>query len=113
MRKIIFYCLGVIFLASCTLSQSVVIPPANVNVPKHAIFISQSGTEVFLMQTILDLENNEMVVLTYKYDDLIRVIRTGVLLNPEDYKNRNIKGTDAPVGEDSDNSTFIDHSHDQ
>ncbi|MDQ2177638.1 hypothetical protein [Marinifilum sp. D714] len=96
MKKIIFYCLGVVLMASCQMTQTIVTPPANVNVPKNAFFISQSGTENTIMQTIIDLENNEMVVLTYNYANIANVTRTGIYLNPDDYRNMKIVGTDAP-----------------
>ena len=84
------------------MTQTIVKPPSNVNVPEHALFISQSGTQNALMQTIIDLENNEMVVLTYNYTTIENVTRTGVFLNPEDYKNREQVGTDAPFRENDD-----------
>ncbi|PXX99087.1 hypothetical protein DF185_14505 [Marinifilum breve] len=96
MKKAIFYCLAALLLASCQMTQTIVTPPANVNVPKNALFISQSGTESTLMQTVIDLENNEMVVLTYSYANIENVTRTGVYLNPDDYRNMKIVGTDAP-----------------
>ncbi|RKE03919.1 hypothetical protein [Marinifilum flexuosum] len=100
MKKAIFYCLGVVLLASCQMTQTIVTPPANVNVPKNALFISQSGTENSLMQTVIDLENNEMVVLTYSYANIENVTRTGVYLNPDDYRNMKIVGTDAPYSKE-------------
>ncbi|NOU61363.1 hypothetical protein [Marinifilum caeruleilacunae] len=100
MKKVVFYCLGVLLLASCQMTQTIVTPPANVNVPKNALFISQSGTENAIMQTIIDLENNEMVVLTYSYANIENVTRTGVYLNPDDYRNMKIVGTDAPFAEE-------------
>lgn len=102
MKKIIFYCLGIIMLASCQMTQTIVKPPSNVNVPEHALFISQSGTESALMQTIIDLENNEMVVLTYNYTTIVNVTRTGVFLNPNDYQNMPRIGTDAPFHKEDD-----------
>jgi hypothetical protein len=89
------------------MTQTIVSPPSNVNVPKNALFISQSGTENALMQTIIDLNNNEMVVLTYSYATIINVTRTGVYLNPEDYKGLKRIGTDAPIIEDKEEENKI------
>ena len=98
MRQLFFIVLLAIFAGSCAITQTTVTPPPNVNVPKHAVFISQSGTQDYLMQTVLDLKNNEMVVLSYNY--LSTVIRTGIYLNPDDYKGGQLIGTDAPFKEE-------------
>ncbi len=111
MKKIIFYCLGVILMASCQMTQTIVSPPANVNVPKNALFISQSGTEHAIMQTIIDLDNNEMVVLTYNYANIANVTRTGIYLNPNDYRNMKIVGTDAPYSKEEEEKK-PDHPND-
>lgn len=97
-----YFIVGLIGLAmcSCSITQTIVEAPSNVNMPKNAFFISQSGTESNLLQTLIDLENNEMVVLTYNYADLINVTRTGIFLNPNDYKHYVVKGTDAPFEEE-------------
>ncbi|WP_321306575.1 hypothetical protein [Marinifilum fragile] len=111
MKKVIFYCLGVILMASCQMTQTIVSPPANVNVPKNALFISQSGTEHAIMQTIIDLDNNEMVVLTYNYANIANVTRTGIYLNPNDYRNMKIVGTDAPYSKEEEEKK-LDHPND-
>ncbi|MDQ1770956.1 hypothetical protein GQR60_07235 [Labilibaculum sp. A4] len=100
MRQLFFIVLLAIFAGSCAITQTTVTPPPNVNVPKHAVFISQSGTQDYLMQTVLDLKNNEMVVLSYNYNYLSTVIRTGIYLNPDDYKGGQLIGTDAPFKEE-------------
>jgi len=97
-----YFIAGFIALAmcSCSITQTIVEAPSNVNMPKNALFISQSGTESNLLQTLIDLDNNEMVVLTYNIADLINVTRTGIFLNPDDYKHSVVKETDAPFKED-------------
>lgn len=96
MNKIIIGIVVLVICNACVMTQTVVKPPSNVNVPKNALFISQSGTESNMMQTLIDMDNNEMVVLTYNLSNLINVARTGIFLNPGDYKNRKLKGSDAP-----------------
>jgi hypothetical protein len=100
MKKYFITGLIALVMCSCSITQTIVEAPSNVNMPKNALFISQSGTESNLLQTLIDLENNEMVVLTYNYADLINVTRTGIFLNPNDYKHSVIKGTDAPFEEE-------------
>lgn len=92
----IILCIGFLFTA-CAMTQTVIVPPKNVKLPKNAIFISQSGTSDNLMQTVLDLDSNEMVVLVYNSRTITDVIRTGVHLSPDDYKGKKIVGTDLPV----------------
>lgn len=96
MMKYFIWMLFALSMSSCVMTQTIVDAPSSVNMPKNAMFISQSGTESNLMQTLIDLKNNEMVVMTYNYADLINVTRTGIFLNPEDYKQFKIIGTDAP-----------------
>jgi len=96
MNKLLIGIVTLLVLNGCVMTQTVVKPPANVNVPEHALFISQSGTESYVSQTLIDLKNNEMVVLTYNHSDLVNITRTGIFLNPNDYKGKRIKGTDAP-----------------
>lgn len=100
MRKLIYLTLLTVVISSCAITQYTVEPPPNVNLPKQALFISQSGTQNYLMQTIIDLENNEMVILSYTSNVLTNLIRTGIFLNPDDYKENCLKGTDAPFKEE-------------
>lgn len=97
-----YFIAGFIGLAmcSCSITQTVVEAPSRINMPKNALFISQSGTESNVLQTLIDLENNEMVVLTYNHANLMNVTRTGIFLNPKDYKHSVVKGTDAPFEEE-------------
>lgn len=98
--KYFIWILFAISMSSCVMTQTIVSAPSSVDMPENALFISQSGTESSLMQTLIDLKNNEMVVLTYNYADLVNVTRTGIFLNPEDYKHTVVKGTDAPFKEE-------------
>jgi len=97
--KLIIGIVALLVLNGCVMTQSVVEAPSSVNMPKKVLFISQSGTESNMLQTLIDLKNNEMVVLTYSYANIINITRTGIYLNPDDYKNRQVKGTDAPFKE--------------
>ncbi|PKQ65523.1 hypothetical protein BZG02_00515 [Labilibaculum filiforme] len=92
------------------MTQTIVEVPANVNLPKKALFLSQSGTESNLLQTLIDLENNEMVVLTYNNAYIINVTRTGIFLNPEDYKQFKVIGTDAPFKRDVEEEENLESS---
>ncbi|MFA8433698.1 MAG: hypothetical protein ACEPOZ_04195 [Marinifilaceae bacterium] len=87
-------------LSSCVTSQYTVQVPSTVDMPKRAIFLSQSGTQSALYQTVIDLENNEMVILEYHANRLSMVYRTGVTLNPDDYQSHKVVGTDAPLKEE-------------
>ncbi|RUT73542.1 hypothetical protein [Ancylomarina longa] len=99
MNKLIIGVVALLVFNGCVMTQTVVETPSSVNMPKKALFISQSGTESNLLQTLIDLENNEMVVLTYSDVNVINITRTGIYLNPDDYKNKQVKGTDAPFKE--------------
>ncbi len=95
--KYFIWILFALSMCSCAVTtQTIVNAPSSVNIPNNAMFISQSGTESDLMQTLIDLKNNEMVVITYSSARLTNVIRTGIFLNPKDYKQFRIIGTDAP-----------------
>ena len=100
MKKYLMTSLIGLAMCSCSITQTVVEAPSRINIPKNALFISQSGTESNVLQTLIDLENNEMVVLTYNHSNLINVTRTGIILNPNDYKHSVVKGTDAPFEEE-------------
>ena len=96
MKQLFLWGILLLFATSCSITQYTVEPPPNVDVPENAVFIAQSGTQTDLMQTVIDLDNGEMVVLSYRSHGLISVIRTGIYLNPKDYKNKAIVATDAP-----------------
>ncbi|MDE5422827.1 hypothetical protein L3073_11460 [Ancylomarina sp. DW003] len=85
-----------LFMGCMTMSQSVVKPPPNVNVPEHALFISQSGTQTYTSQTVIDLTNNEMVILQFNEKTIFNVIRTGISLNPKNYSGNKIVTYDTP-----------------
>ena len=95
----------VLLIAGCQMSQHTVQAPANVNVPEKVLFLSQSGTQSDLFQTVVDLKNNELVVLKYSGMILNRVYRTGIEVDPDDYQGRVIQGTDAPFGTPSKSNT--------
>jgi hypothetical protein len=62
------------------------------NLPKKALIISESSTGSGIIYTMIDLENNEMVIVYYGTNSLIeyfrlqKVIRTGIILDPEEQK---------------------------
>ena len=85
-------------LSGCGMTQHTVEAPPNVNVPENVLFLAQSGTQNDLFQTVIDLKNNEMVVLRYSRTMLTKVYRTGITVNPDDYRKRVLKGSDAPSG---------------
>jgi hypothetical protein len=65
------------------------INPDTLNLPKKALIISESSTTAGIIYTMIDLENNEMVIVYYgtksliEYFRLQKVIRTGIILDPE------------------------------
>ncbi len=95
MKKILLL-LSMVMLFGCVTSQKTIEVPENVNLPKKILFLAQSGTMTSLFQTVIDLENNELVVLEYYANTLYRVYRTGLIVDPNDYKNHQISSTDAP-----------------
>ena len=69
------------------------------NAPKKALILSQSFEAKGIYFTVMDLENNEMVILfygtNYSYGDfsyfrLRKVLRTGIILDPERQKQISI-----------------------
>jgi hypothetical protein len=65
------------------------------NLPKKALIISQATFISGIYYTMIDLENNEMVIVCYgsdtgysvtKYFRLRKVIRTGIMLDPDKQK---------------------------
>ncbi len=88
--------LSLVILSGCVTSQKTIEVPENVNLPQKVLFLAQSGTTTSLFQTVIDLENNELVVLEYFASTLYRVYRTGLIVDPNDYKNYQISSTDAP-----------------
>ena len=95
MKKIIIF-LFIVFLAGCSTTQHTVNVPEEVDLPEKILFLAQSGTSLSLFQTVIDLENNELVVLEYSGDVLSRVYRTGIIVDPNDYIGKKISSTDAP-----------------
>ena len=100
MKKLILSLVVLFAAVSCTITQHTVVAPSNVDLPKEVLVIAQSGTESALMQTVIDLSNNEMVILSYSPLRLENVIRTGIILNPNDYSKKKVKSTDAPFSSD-------------
>jgi hypothetical protein len=90
--------LSLLLFEGCGMTQHTVEAPPNVNVPENVLFLAQSGTQNDLFQTVIDLKNNEMVVLRYSRTMLTKVYRTGIMVNPGDYRERVLKGSDAPFG---------------
>jgi hypothetical protein len=67
-------------------------------VPKNVKVLGQSCSQTYLFLTVIDLENNEVVILCYyawKNVQLFDVTRTGsFIVNPEEQSA--ISGEDAP-----------------
>jgi hypothetical protein len=70
--------------------------------PKNVKVIGQSCSQNNLFLTLIDLDNNELVILCYsawaKKVQLLDVIRTGSFVNPDEQSS--ISGKDAPFEED-------------
>jgi hypothetical protein len=96
MKNTILSLIVLLIASSCSITQHTVVAPSNVDLPKEVLVIAQSGTESTVMQTVIDLSNNEMVILSYSRLMLDNVIRTGITVNPDDYRNRKVSSTDAP-----------------
>lgn len=68
------------------------------NAPKNAVILSQSFEFQTIIFTVIDLDNNEMVILFYGTNNLFhipyfrlrKVLRTGIILDPERQKNISI-----------------------
>jgi len=82
MKKILAILFAAIMFLGCETQQTIVKVPANVNLPRRARVIAQSCDTVSLFQTVIDLENNEIVILVYDEVMLRSVIRTGIITEP-------------------------------
>lgn len=98
MRLITWLFLGFLF-TNCATTQYTVEVPEGVEVPTNIQFVAQSGTQDYLYQTVIDLDNNELVILRYNSSNLSTVYRTKMYVNPEEYKTNTYQSTDAPVKE--------------
>ncbi|RXQ95858.1 hypothetical protein EO244_06000 [Ancylomarina salipaludis] len=99
-----------LLFTSCAVKQYTVQVPQSVDMPKKVLFLSQSGTQSSLYQTVIDLENNEMVILEFASSRLSIVYRTGVILDPKDYRGMKVEGTDAPTKSESDSKDLNEKS---
>ena len=95
-NKWLTFGLLLILSVSCQTKQYTIEPHSDVDIPENVLFIAQSGTQDSMFQTLIDLENNEMVVLEYSSGILSIVYHTGITLDPDHYINLQIEGTDAP-----------------
>jgi hypothetical protein len=72
----------------------------SLNVPKKAIILSESIKESGIYYTMIDLENNEMVIVYYFFYNLTggmklqTVHRTGIIVDIEKQNNINVHITD-------------------
>ncbi|MBN2353544.1 MAG: hypothetical protein JXD23_13305 [Spirochaetales bacterium] len=82
---------------SCATQQTVVQVPTNVNLPGNVRVVAQSCNARAMYQTVIDLENNEIVILVYNEMNLLNVIRTGIKADPK--TQGSVPGTDAPDAE--------------
>ena len=80
---------------SCGTQQTVVQVPETVNLPQRMKIVAQSCDANVMYQTVIDLENNEVVVLIYNELNLMNVIRTGIQADPD--KQSRLDGRDAPA----------------
>lgn len=94
------------------MTQHTVETPSASDIPENVMFLAQSGTQNDFYQTIIDLKTNEMVVLRYSRTMLRKVYRTGIELNPEDYKDSVVEGTDAHFGNQTERSNSRDLEED-
>ena len=70
--------LAFLWFLSCATQQTVVQVPTDVNLPRTVRVVAQSCDNHALYQTVVDLENNDIVILVYNEMNLINVIRTGI-----------------------------------
>jgi hypothetical protein len=68
-------------------------------VPKNIKIISQSCSSGYMFLTVIDLDSNKVVILTYGCDGistrLISCLKTGIKIDPN--KQGFVVGTDAPI----------------
>ncbi len=81
-------------LFSCATQQTVVQVPVNVNLPRTVRVVAQSCNARAMYQTVIDLENDEIVILVYNETNLLNVIRTGIKADPK--TQGAVTGADAP-----------------
>lgn len=65
-------------LAACETQQTTISVPETVNLPKRIQVLAQSCDANAMYQTVIDLDNNEVVILVYNEITLVSVIRTGI-----------------------------------
>ena len=63
-------------------------------IPKNAKVISQSSTMNNTIITLIDLDNNEIVILNIDYEGGYRLFRTGITCDPN--KQIQVSGNSAP-----------------
>jgi uncharacterized lipoprotein YbaY len=82
-------------LFSCATQQTTVQVPTNVNLPRQVRVVAQSCDNHAMYQTVIDLENDEIVILVYNEMNLLNVIRTGIKADAKGQPA--VTGTDAPA----------------
>ena len=85
---------GLLVTASCGTQQTIVKVPEAVQLPKRMKIVAQSCDANVMYQTVIDLDNNEVVILIYDELNLMNVIRTGIQADPD--KQSRVAGGDAP-----------------
>lgn len=84
MKRILFIILIFILLTSLNLFSK------ESNELKNVKVIAVTCSAYFYNQTIIDLNNNEIVIMVYKLLNtgakLVDTVRTGLIVNPGDYK---------------------------
>ena len=85
MKKFLVFACCVVLLSGVCFANDEVMIPVKVKIIKQ----SSSGKGLFTHLTVIDLDNNEVVVIAIIGWDKIKnkfVIRTGMFANPNDYK---------------------------
>jgi hypothetical protein len=71
-------------------------PLENPQLPENVKLLAQAINMNVLILTVVDLENNEIVLLNYGANGLAQVVRTGMKVEPDDYLYTGISTTTAP-----------------
>lgn len=103
MKKLCFIACLLFILGSFGFARPT--PPAPVEPPKNIKLIGLNCTATHYIQTVIDLDNNEIVIISYNMSFRLpapQVKRTGLIVNPKEFNA--LVMADAPPYNESQNN---------
>jgi len=86
MKKTILFATVALVLFSLSLESRANASDPQQQAPKSAVVIKIQTGDYYQHITVIDLENNELVLLRYSPNKLDNIVRTGIFVNPEQQK---------------------------